>query len=576
MSDGRRHVPAMLLLIVDLLLFIFVFLGLTLAGMRWVSRVDVVERAALSLGLGMIAVYLTVFGLYVAGLSLRWFALLPVLAWAGLLLKPGPVNRPWHEPELRRVFGRWLCLAGWCLGWQTLVVNYSGASWANDWVEHFDRVHFFLSRWPVDFLFLDMYALPARPPLANLCNAGLMSVAGGGFAHFQVFSTLSGSLVLFPLTVLLRRHGGSQRAGIHLLLLLMLSPLFVQNATFPWTKLSAAFYVLLAITQLTPAGSGDAGSRLRIGSIMLAGAMLAHYSAGPWIVGLGAAWAWGQRLTWREPGRPRQVLGAMLAGGLLLASWIAWSLMTFGPQATWEANNSPALVPDYTWSQSLANVAQNLWATVSPLAPPQESSGVARFRDHWFAFYQLKLPYAFGSAGAALLLWRLAHLRRTPEAEFWLIAVPVVLLAGIATHIRPDHLGLTHISLQPLVLIGLVWLLLGAATLPRWLRRLWQVGLAVDFLLGIGLHFALQSFWPLQLLRPDLAIGQLLETYTPAARANWASKSNLHLTFLADLMPPLLGPGLVLLTGLVALGLLRRNPPAAERTSAAARVSAKI
>ncbi len=58
--------------------------------MRWGSRVDLVERASLSLGPGMIAVYLTVFGLYVAGLSLRWFALLPVPAWAGLLRRNPP------------------------------------------------------------------------------------------------------------------------------------------------------------------------------------------------------------------------------------------------------------------------------------------------------------------------------------------------------------------------------------------------------------------------------------------------------------------------------------------------------
>lgn len=566
----------MLLLIVDLLLFGSVVLGLALAGMRWVSRADVVERLSLSLGLGLIAACLVVFGLYVAGLSLQWFALLPVFAWIALLLQPGSAHRPWHEPELLRVFGGWLCLAGWCLGWQALVFSYSGASWCNDWVEHYDRVHFFLARWPADFRFLEMYALPARPPLANLGNAGLMSVAGGGFAHFQIFSTLFASLVFFPLTVLLRLHGGSRRAEIHLLLLLMLSPLFVQNATFPWTKLPAVFFVVLAITQLTPAGRGDAESRLRIGSFMLAGAMLAHYSAGPWVVGLGAAWVWAQRRTPDGPGRLRQVLGAMLAAGLLLASWIAWSLANYGPQVTWDANNSATLVPAYTWTQSLANAARNLWATVSPLAPLQESSGPAWLRDHWFVLYQLKLPFAFGSAGTALLLWRLARLRRSQETAFWQIAVPVILLTGIAAHIRPDHLGLAHIFLQPLVLIGLVWLVLGYATLPHWLRRLWQAGLAVDFFLGIALHFALQSFWPHRLLRPGLEMGQYLEAFTPAARANWASKSNLHLAFLADVTPPLLGPALILLTGLVALRLLRRNPAPTGPTAPAARGSVKI
>lgn len=551
-------------LIIDLLLFILVFFSLALAGMRWVNRADVVERLALSIGLSLIAVYLTVFGLYVAGAPLGWFAVLPGLAWCALLLQPGAENRPWRDPALRRVLGGWLCLAGWCLGWQTMVVNYSGASWCNDWVEHYDRVHFFLARWPVDFRFLEMYALPARPPLANLCNAGLMSLAGGGFAHFQIFSTLTGSLVFFPLTVLLRIHGGGARAEVQLLLLLMLSPLLVQNATFPWTKLPAAFFVLLAITQLSPTGRDETGSRLRIGLFMLAGAMLAHYSAGPWIIGLVAARAWVQRHTWHESVQVRRVLGAMLGAGMLLATWVIWSLLVYGPQATWSANNSAALVPAYTWWEQIANVAQNLWATISPLVPPQESAGPAWYRDHWFVLYQLKLPFAFGSAGIALLLWRLAHLRRTTATEFWVIAVPVIFAAGIITHLRPDDLGLMHISLQPLVLGGLVWLLLGSATLPRWLRRLWQAGLALDFSLGIVLHFALQSFWPFRILRPDLGVAQYLETFTPAARANWASKTNLHLTFLADLLPPLLAPGLIVLTGLTALWMLRRNPVTAE------------
>jgi hypothetical protein len=363
--------------------------------------------------------------------------------------------------------------------------------------------------------------------------------------------------------VLLRQHGGGPRAEIHLLLLLMLCPLFVQNATFPWTKLPAAFFVLLAITQLAPGGPGGAGSRLRIGFVMLAGAMLAHYSAGPWIVGLGLAWAWSQRYAWREPGQARRVSGAILAAGLLLATWVVWSLLVYGPEATWAANNSSTLIPASPWREQAAHLAQNFRATLSPLASPQESTGAAWYRDHWFALYQLKLPFAFGSAGIALLLWRLAHLRRTPATEFWVMAVPVVFAAGIITHLRPDNLGLMHISLQPLVLIGLVWLVLGAASLPPWLRGLWQAGLALDFSLGIALHFALQSFWPFRLLQPDHSIAQFLATYTPAARANWASKTNLHLTFLADQLPPLLAPGLLLLTAGAALELLRRNPPAA-------------
>ena len=71
----------MLLLTGDLLWFVAVLLGPTLAAQRWIPRADPLERFALALGLALIALYLAVFGLYLAGESLHWSILLPILAW---------------------------------------------------------------------------------------------------------------------------------------------------------------------------------------------------------------------------------------------------------------------------------------------------------------------------------------------------------------------------------------------------------------------------------------------------------------------------------------------------------------
>lgn len=549
----------MLLLTGDLLWFVAVLLGPTLAAQRWIPRADPLERFALALGLALIALYLAVFGLYLAGESLHWSILLPILAWLLVLRQP---DRGWRDPHVRGAAGRWLCLAAWVLGWQAIVTSYSGALWCNDWVEHYDRVHFFLARWPADFLFLNLYPLPARPPLANLDNAALMAWTGGGFAHFQIFNSLFSSLVYFPLAVLLRLHGAGRRKEILLLGLLMLNPLFVQNATFPWTKLTTACFVLLAVTQLIPRGDGQAGSRLLFGGLMLAGGMLAHYSAGPWIVALGAAWIWAERRAWREVHRWRQALGAAGVAALLLATWVGWSVTRYGAATTLAASNT-GVPPPASWLEPVVTGALNLGATLSPISQPPESHGLVWIREYWFGLYQLKLPFAFGVAGVVLLGWRLARLRRSAATDFWLIAVPVVVILGTITHLRPDNAGLVHISLSPLVLLGLAWLVLESDTLPAWLRRLWLAGLAVDFLCGIALHFALQAFWPQQILHPGDGIGSYLADYPYAARTNWESKLNLRLDFLADVMTPWLGPGLVLTAGLIVLGMLRLNPSAA-------------
>ena len=542
----------------DLFVFVIAIAGLALPAWHWLGWARGVERLALALAAALLIGYLVIFGLYLAGLSLRWFWVLPAAGLVHALFRPAGIAGWRGDPVARRLLGRWLLLALWCLGWQGLVVSYSGGGWAGDWVEHYERAHFFLQHWPADSLFLGLYPVPNRPPQVNLWTAGLLSQTDGGFAHHQVFTTLLGSLVIFPLTVMLRRWRTDRHAETLLLILLMLSPLFVQNATFPWTKLASAFFVLMAITQLIPGTGEPIRERLIAGAVLLAGGMLAHYSAGPWICAFVVAGAWSRRHQWRERYFQQSLLLAILLSGLLFASWLGWALAVYGPATTFTANTAVGLAPGGALAERVARAAGNLWYTVTPIvAHPdgtllQQTSRLGQWRDHAFMLLQLKLPFAFGSVGGAVILWLLLRLKWSEQTRYWLITVPLVVGLGTAAHSQADRYGLAHISLQPLVLLGLVWLAAEADRLPRWLGRIWAAGLAIDFSLGILLHFAVQSLWLDRWLRPGLGAAQYLADYTMTARNNWADKSTLHLTFLADIVSPATCWTLLLVAGLTA------------------------
>ena len=54
------------------------------------------------------------------------------------------------------------------------------------------------------------------------------------------------------------------------------SPLVVQNATFAWTKLPAAFFILLAAAELSRSGRDVEPGRILAGALALAAGLLVH------------------------------------------------------------------------------------------------------------------------------------------------------------------------------------------------------------------------------------------------------------------------------------------------------------
>ena len=103
-----------------------------------------------------------------------------------------------------------------------------------------------------------------------------------------------------------------------------------------------------------------------------------------------------------------------------------------------------------------------------------------------------------GCGGLILVVWQLVSLLRHPPHDrrkhryaFWFWFVVVVTLLSIAVHGEYDYLGVAHICLQPVVLLGLTFAAVGLPHVPKAVRATGLVGLLVDAVLGIWLHFHL-------------------------------------------------------------------------------------
>ncbi|MEY4489670.1 MAG: hypothetical protein RIQ79_2178, partial [Verrucomicrobiota bacterium] len=298
-----------------------------------------------------------------------------------------------------------------------------------------------------------------------------------------------------------------------------------------------------------------------LGFSALSAAMLSHYSAGPWIVvAVGvyfvtAPYHPAQRAFWSET-----LLHAGLAL-LVFSPWLVWSISQLGLLDTLTQNTSFQGAAHRPWSQQLMTAWLNFYDTLVPHAfrsvntdVLDQPSKLGWLRDYFFNFYQLILFPALG-IGGLLALAPLAFasrdaVRKIPgQSLAWLLVLVLIVFLGTAVHTARDDWGLTHICLQPLVIIGLAWLSARLPSSPRVIRMLWLLGAGLDLVLGIALHYSAQALWlaPLEHLNlyarlfngPDL-------------------QSNGLVTFGAHLAPalPFIAPCLLLLlTTTLFLGL---------------------
>lgn len=508
--------------------------GLLLFGLGWplAARLPLApaEKLAAALAGSLVFIWGAGWLVYTTGLSWHLVWLLPVLAAWALVRGRGAFAVVSRDPVARGILAAQGLVTLWCVGWLALVQNYSGGGWTSDWFEHWERAVYFLQRGTADHRFLDVYALTARPPFANIVTAVWLHLTAVDFPHYQLFSTLMASLAFLPAAVLLTRWRADPAAPALLAVLFMVNPLFVQNAVFSWTKLPTALLVLTALHFFLRSREGGAPwTTALLFAVCLAAALLAHYSAAPYLVALALGWLIWRPAGWSVPTYLRVTTGAAVAGLALLATWFGWAIATYGIAGTLGTNTSVTTVAPDAGGQ-LMRVLLNLRDTLVPhfLRSPDpaliaQTSPWGHARDWFFQAYQLNLPLACGSVGWVVILRELGR-QWTGTApavrRFWMIFVAIVVVLGVAAHGARDVWGLTHICLHTLVLLGV------AVVAARWreLGRAWRLavigGATLDLVAGIGLHFAVQNHALDRWLTPERGAFEITASYNAQTMKN--------------------------------------------------------
>lgn len=548
-------IPARLSLLGTVVLFAVVATGL---AWPWVARRTLApaEKLLATLALSLLGSFLLGWTRFVAQLPPALYWMLPLLAVAGLVWRRRELAALWRDPSARDLIVGQAIVTIWCLGWLASIATYSGGGWAADWFEHWERTCHFLARGEPETLFIEHASLTARPPLANVVIAALLALTRVDFAHYQLCSTLLGSLAFSPAALLARRWGGPAAIPITAVLFL-LNPMFVQNATFAWTKLPCTFFVLVGVWFFLRATDGGPprGPAL-LCAASLAAAILTHYSAGPVALVLAAAWIFlGMRrradIAWRQA-----TAGAVVLGALLLGTWFGWAVVTYGVGGTLFANTS-VQAADSSLFRQFGRIALNLRDTLVPhFLRPLDTTLIAQtspwgaWRDWCFQLYQTNLLFAFGSLAwivFALVVRRCWLTTPAPVRFAWAGAVGAVVVLGVAVHGARDTWGLAHICLQPVVFFGLAVLAAKAAGAPRHWRLLLAAGAVLDLALGLVLHFGVQNLTWDRWFRPGRSFDAIFAEYSPTAFMNVAAKVQHQLAFVSDVAAiplPLLGGGL--------------------------------
>jgi Dolichyl-phosphate-mannose-protein mannosyltransferase len=557
-------------MIVDTLACLILILGVALGLSRGVA-----DRLGLSPAEGLVAgaafsligAWILAWAVFISGAPLGAYWLIPAFSAVSIAVCKKSLGRIASDPAARELMAGQLLVTVWCVGWLSFVRNHSGGAWLGDWLEHWQRAHFFLREWPANKPFFDIYQLPARPPLANVLTATFMRMTGADYAHFQVIMTILCSLAYLPVGLLALRFGGRPAARVAAVVL-MLSPLFMENATYPWTKLQAAFFILAGLyfflrVRDNDSQSGKAGIAC---ALCLGGAVVTHYSAGPYVLVIAAAWiVTGFQRGWGG-GFAGTTVAAAAAGACVLAPWFLWSAAEYGWAGTFLSNSTVSMASKYP-GNPLAAMLLNLRDS---LIPPQvrgyhgrlfsQSSPWGALRDQCFLVYQLNPLLALGCVGWVVVAREAARAAGTAARRdrlFWTLAVLGIVAASFAAYGDRDHYGIGHICLQSLVLLGLAFLASRWETLGRGWRVALMAGWAADFCLGIALQFAVEDFAIDRWATPGRGLLEVSQSYNPVSQENLSEKIIAHLAFFADNLPTPRALVLLLLGALLGMAILR-------------------
>jgi hypothetical protein len=494
------------------------------------------EKLCGSFALSLILLYLASWSIYCVGARgdgipvHSWpFAAISAVCFAMAAFCWKDIARLFGTKSVQRALAGFGFLLLWTAALTATIRNFSGATWFGDWLEHFHRSLFFLWHFPAGVEIFPGYALPARPPMMNVLTAFFLAQTADRFEIFQAVFVFSNVLLFLPCYLMMPALGRRARRRTWLLVLLFASsPLVMQNATYTWTKSAAAFYIVLALWLYLAGWRKDDGVRTIAAFVALAAGLLVHYSAGPYVVIVTLHYL--VRVWPRRPNKWREL--AWIAGlcGLLVGTWLVWSLAVYGPHITFASNSTVTSSQQYAGS-TLEKIASNLLDTVVPVVvrdptlldhfSAQRTAGYVR--DWIFVFYQVNAIFAMGLVGGPLVLWLAyralwrsrkeplpaakpkARAKRpdrkvpptlvatSPQQRFWQILIVAGVVLGVAVVGERDPLGVGHLTLLSLQVLGLAML---AAVVP-WRRGTLALvilaGCAVDFSCGVLLQAHVES-----------------------------------------------------------------------------------
>jgi hypothetical protein len=404
--------------------------------------------------------------------------------------------------RVRRALYGFLFLLAWTIIVLAIIRNYSGALWSGDWLEHFQRTLYFLHRFPTDTPVSGRYLLPARPPMMNMLAAFFLGLTQDRFEIFQFVFTFLNLLVFLPCCLAIPVLARVRRVSILPLVgIFAMNPAVMQNATYSWTKLLTAFFVIFALCLYLSGWRKGDSLRLTAAFIALAAGLLVHYSAGPYVVFFALHYL--LVLFRTRPAKWKELAAITITSGLLLFTWFGWSIAVYGIKPTFASNTSVTATQQIQGS-NLAKIAGNVMDSIVPRIawdPVQvhlfdQPYAPAVVRDNVFLLYNTNLILSMGLIGGPLVVWFVIAAFRSGkrlggERNFWLMLIGFSLLIGLAVVGERDYFGVAHLTLLPLELLGIT-LLAAKFISRRSIAYAIVAGCAIDFSMGVFLHARVQ------------------------------------------------------------------------------------
>ena len=473
------------------------------------SNLDREEKFCLSFFITLVSLYLLCFGSFVLTKN-------PVLSYRIILLgilvftiaRYRIVKALIFDRAERALFLAGLFMLLWLVGFQGLLRLYGGGGWQGDWVEHYERGMFFLGSVPLNYKFIGIYPLPARPPLFNVITAFFHSFLGRPFWIYQILCSFLNMTIIFPAFLLARRlfKNKPPLSLCAIIALFLLNPAMVRQMTYTMTKgLSAAFVLAGAYLYLKARGTSDF-KYLMSAFLLLCAGVLAHYSAAPFFLVIGFDFL---IMSILKPDR-RKILSfvaATLLSAAFLLTWISYSLALYGKETTFLSNTAYKDSRDLAPAQRLKKDLFNLRTTFfpnkfywEPAGGPDPAMKIFTLYDTLIVFHSESLPgnltpffsLALIVSFAIFLKRQIPGKKRTipPSVKdpfhsqvFWGLFFIGGGLIGLVTNATKMDYGAAHVSFVPVSVL----LLSMAYVLVMRIRQAW---LKIPILLGVILEGA--------------------------------------------------------------------------------------